>query len=407
MSARLPEGTPRRFRTRRWPVIVALVLCVLRAPVTRANTQVPTAEAPSAAELSAAIDALGHLDYEKRSGAARLVRRTPGAQAVPALLRAVAEHPDGYVRFRALVLLVGFNDPRTAGAMREAMSSPNDRLRTVAYGFFQRHPDPSLVPTLLAALDKEQAEFVRPALVRALAAHGADDRVRAALVRDVGRGEDLFRGAVIEALGEHEATYAIDAILTVARLDGPLQDDAVVALGRIGDKRVLPTLSELQSTAPRERQPALATAICLLDVNCASHESYLVRTLQFTDRNLGFQPLLRAAAGGLGALAIKGRASALTALLDVGISSQDPTRAPVALAVATTALRNGPLMVTTFGTYADQMGALPVLAEGFDMLEEDLEKERFFALARSTYWASPEGSASRSVIERLIKGLNF
>ena len=32
-------------------------------------------------------------------------------------------------------------------------------------------------------------------------------------------------------------------------------------------------------------------------------------------------------------------------------------------------------------------GAIALLAEGFDMLEEDLDKERFFALVRRTYWA--------------------
>ena len=60
---------------------------------------------------------------------------------MPALLRAVAEHADGYVRYRALVLLTGFNDPRTKDAMRESLASPNDRLRTVAYSFFEHNPD--------------------------------------------------------------------------------------------------------------------------------------------------------------------------------------------------------------------------------------------------------------------------
>ena len=66
--------------------------------------------------------------------------------------------------------------------MRESRTSPNDRLRTVAYSFFEHHPDRALVGDLLAALDKEQGEFVRPALVRALAAHGAvydDPRISA------------------------------------------------------------------------------------------------------------------------------------------------------------------------------------------------------------------------------------
>ena len=65
---------------------------------------------------------------------------------MPALLQAVAEHADGYVRYRALVLLTGFNDPRTKDAMRESLASPNDRLRTVAYSFFEHNPDPAMVP---------------------------------------------------------------------------------------------------------------------------------------------------------------------------------------------------------------------------------------------------------------------
>ena len=43
-------------------------------------------------------------------------------------MQAVSEHPDGYVRYRALVLLTGFNDPRARDVMRESLASPNDRL---------------------------------------------------------------------------------------------------------------------------------------------------------------------------------------------------------------------------------------------------------------------------------------
>src|SRR5207253_9528643 len=174
-------------------------------------------------QLQKAIDKLGDLDYSTRAAASRTVRRTPGAQAVPALLQAVAEHTDGYVRYRALVLLTGFNDPRAADAMRAALRSPNDRLRATAYAYFERHPDPALLPASLAALDTEVGEFVRPALVRALAAQGADARVRAVLVREVGRGQNFFRSAAIEALGDYKALYAYDPIAAVARLDGPLQ----------------------------------------------------------------------------------------------------------------------------------------------------------------------------------------
>jgi HEAT repeat protein len=361
----------------------------------------------SAAQLQAAIVKLGDLDYATRTTASRTVRRTAAAQAVPVLLRAIAEQADGYVRYRALVLLTGFNDPRTKDAMRESLVSPNDRLRAAAYSFFEHNPDPSLVPQFLAALDKEQGEFVRPELVRALASHGNDVRVRQALLREVGRGEDFFRGAVIEALGDHKAQYAFDALTGIARLDGPLQDDAAIALGKIGDKRALETLAAIQRTAPRHTQPSIAAAICLLGVNCGSHESYLIDALKFSDRNPGFQELLRSAAGGLGALAVGGRPEAAEALITIGVPSQDPTRAPVALALATVALRNTPLMMTLLEKHADRAKALELLAEGFDMLEEDLDKERFFAIARRTYWESPPDSPRRALTQALIGKLDF
>jgi HEAT repeat protein len=311
------------------------------------------------------------------------------------------------------VLLTGFNDPRTNDAMRESLASPNDRLRTVAYSFFEHNPNRAMGSQFMTALDKEQAEFVRPALVRALAslaagAQGADvGRARQALVREVSRGEDFFRSAVIEALGDYKALYALDALTAVAKLDGPLQDDAALALGKIGDKRALETLAAIQRTAPRPVQPSIATAICLLDVNCESHQSYLVDTLKFSDKNPGFQELLRGAAAGLGALAVAGHADAAQALVDLGVPSKDPTRAPVSLALATVALRNTPLTMTMLEQDPNREQAIALLAEGFDMLEEDLDKERFFAFARRTYWEAPDDSPRRALMRTLIGTLDF
>ena len=380
------------------------------ASVGAAGAQEPAAsQAVPAAELQAAIDKLGDLDYATRTNAARTVRRTPGAQAVPALLQAVAEHADGYVRFRALVLLTGFNDPRAKDSMRESLASPNDRLRAVAYSFFEHNLDRTMTPDFLAALDKEQAEFVRPALIRALAAQGAidDPRVRQALVREVGRGEDFFRSAVIEALGDYKAQYAVETLMGIAKLDGPLQDDAAVALGKIGDSRALETLAAIQRSAPKATQPSIATAICLLGVNCESHENYLVETLKFADKNIGFQDLLRGAAAGLAALAIAGHHEAAEALLEIGIPSRDPTRAPVTLALGTIALRNTPLMLAALQKHPDRNPAIELVGEGFDMLEEDLDKEIFFAAVRRTYWESSEGSPTRQLTQTLIGKLDF
>src|SRR5690349_18123226 len=171
----------------RCAALCVLCLVCIHAAAKPARAQEPNApQSVSPAQLKAAIDKLGDLDYATRTNASRLVRRTAGAQAVPALLRTVAEHGDGYVRYRALVLLTGFNDPRTRDAMRASLASPNDRLRAVAYSFFEHNPDPALVSDFLVALDKEQGEFVRPAVVRALAAAAralSDASSRAAAAR--------------------------------------------------------------------------------------------------------------------------------------------------------------------------------------------------------------------------------
>ncbi len=274
------------------PLLCAEGLGLTQAALPAATTK--PANAPvSASELEAAIGKLGAFEYADRAQAAQVVRRAPGQMVVPALLQATGEHADGYVRYRALVLLSTYADPRVPDEMERLSADPNDRLRAVAYAYFEKHPSASLVPQLLQAFEKEVAEFVRPALARALAAHGTDPKVRAALTRDVTRGQDFFRSTVIEALGDYKATYATKAIAGVATLEGPLQDDAVLALGKMGDKSQIAVLAGLQQSAPREVQPAVAAAICLLGSNCDMHRGYLVKIVAFADRIPGYQALLR------------------------------------------------------------------------------------------------------------------
>jgi HEAT repeat protein len=373
-------------------------------------------------DLRAAIDRLGNIDYPIRTKAAQQVRRAPAAQAVPALLQAAQEHKDSYVRYRSLILLTGFSDPRAADQMIEVLQSPNDRLREVAYGFFERFPDHSLTPRLLSALEKETGEFVRPALVRALAAVGDDPKVSEALLRDIMRGADHFRSTVIEAVGDFKRAYAVPRLIEVAKLEGPLQDDAVIALGKIGDRRTVEVLAALQRSGSRTLQPTVAAGICLLGINCTSHMGYLRKVLLFADDNPGYQEMVRAASFGLDAIAIHGngepgkgatavpppsRGEALDLLFTVGIPAMDPMRAPLALSVAKVALRNTTLMLDYLLNSTDLPGALSLLAEGFDMLQEDLEEEQFFVTVRRTYWTAPESSPMRMLGEQLIGKLEF
>src|SRR5215203_4314643 len=263
----------------------AVVLLVAPAVAQVAPPATPATQKVSPAQVKAAIDLLGSIDFPVRMEAARGIRRADSTVAIPALVDAVASHTDTYIRFKALVILSGYNDPRVADVMLKSLEDRNDRVRAAAYGWFEHHQDLRVVPRLLAALDREEAEFVRPALTRTLAAYGSDAKVREALTGLVMKGQDLFRAVVIEALGDYKAAYALQPIMDVARLDGPLQDDAILALGRIGDKRGLAVLADLQRQAPRNLQPSIAAAICLAGSNCASHLAYLLDTLKFAIAN--------------------------------------------------------------------------------------------------------------------------
>jgi hypothetical protein len=212
---------------------------------------------------------------------------------------------------------------------------------------------------------------------------------------------------VIAALGLHKAAYAIPSLTAIAKQDGPLQDDAVLALGQIGDKRALDTIAAQQRSAPRERQPALAASICLLGVNCGSHEKFLVQTLDFTVHNPGFQDLVRSTANGLSKLAAQGRDSAWDILIDKGQHTVDPVRAPMALALASAAVANPEGSLAALSRAVEPKAAMMLMRDGFDMLEEDFSEEQFYVAIRRAYWKTPEGGPARKVAESLINTLEF
>ena len=373
--------------------------------VARPETARETSLTPE--QVKAAIDRLGTVDYAARTTAARAIRRAPVASVVPALIDAVSHHADGFVRFRALVLLSGMNDGRTHDVMVEALSSPNDRVRSAGYAYFEHTAEPQLVSRMLDALSTESAETVRPALTRTLAAYATDPRVRDALTGLVLKGQDFFRSAVIEAIGDYKGVYALPSLIQVAKQDGPLQDDAVMAIGKIGDKKSVEILAALQRTAPRSVQPTIAAAICLLGINCSSHQGYLEQSLKFSMETEGYRDLLHGSTRGLAALAVSGNTDALSQLFQYGGPSRDPGRAAIALAIGTVALRNTALFLKVLEAQPDPKPAIALLGEAFDMLEEDLEEERFYVTVRRGYWAAAENAPARKLAETLIQTLDF
>ena len=361
------------------------------------------AAGPSAADLTPHIDSLSAFDYSTRMNAARMLRRAPAADAVPALAAAARRHPDQFVRYRALVLLTSFNDPGTPDLMRSLIADRNDRVREVAYRWFERHPDEGLTLPLLAALETEQAEFVRPALVRAVAALPGDEAVQRALVAEIGRGFDFFRSAVIDVLGQRRAVYAVDAIAAVAASEGVLQDDAILALGRIGDRRAVDILSSVKSSPGAVA--ALDAAKCMLGDACAQHIARLVAAA----RNPSASPQeIRSAATALSAMSemnLESRAALLTLAGDAPARLQHE----VALALAASALQQPAESIewASRASETDRTFWMALLREGFQSLEEDFAEEQFFAVARAAYWKAGDASGARGIVAALIDRLEF
>jgi HEAT repeat protein len=383
-------------------LILTLLLLVGGTLAPQAPVQTSAAPAPPP-DLKQNIANLSSLEFPVRMQAARLIRRAPEAQAVPALVEAARRHSDEFVRYRALVLLTAFNDRGTRDLMRELIRDRNDRVREVAYKWLERNPDPQLTTQLLTSLQTEESEFVRPALVGALAALGSDLTVQQALIKEIPRGLDFFRSAVIDALGRHRAVYAVEGIVTTSRLEGPLQDDALLALGRIGGSRAATALKEF-TTGTTEATQMLWAVRCLLGESCAEHMTALVVAASSDET----RPRERQSAiEALEALAQSRNEAALAGL--IRLEKQNELRERIAVAVASVALRQPDWVVERIGALdeATRESVITMLKDGFDSLDEDYDEEQFFAAIRAGYWRAADGSAGRSLAATLIQRLEF
>jgi hypothetical protein len=365
------------------------------------------AETSGGASAQAAISQLGSFDFQARTSAAALLRRRPAAEVVPLLEAAARSHDDEYVRYRALVLLSGIDTGAMTRVAADLLSDPNDRVRTVVYQWFERQPRPEMTPRLIQALAREASEFVRPALLRALAAAGDSPQLREILEPLVFRGDDLFRGSVIVALGDYGRTFAVDEIRQVAALDGPLQDDAVTALGRLGDKSVLPDISRLQKEGPRQIQPTVSAALCLLGVDCEARLAFVGDTLRFAATAPDRLDLLRGAVHAAGVLARSGHAEMFETMVDAALKSNGAARDTLTLGIGTVILRNPEQALDLYEARAQAPEIGELYLDAFDMLAEEFDKEQFGAAIRRVLWTSPEGSPRRQSASALLDALEF
>lgn len=383
--------------------VLLLSATLIALSVGAASAQAP-AVSNSASVIKTHIANLSSLDYATRMNAARALRRFAAPDVVPALAEAVRSHPDEYVRNRAFILLTAFNDRGTGDLAKGLIRDKNDRLRESAFKWLEQHPDPKLAPTLMEALQTETAEFVRPALIGALTAVDQDTQVQRALVGEAGRGLDFFRSAVIEALGRRHALYAVDAIAPITRDQGPLQQDAILAIGRIGGPKADSTLSAVAG-APPDVQMTVRAATCLAGKSCDVQLPMLTSAATATASR---PAVVRAAIRGLAAIAESGSAAALRALLDLA-NRVPELHDEVALGFSTVALHRPAVVLDWFdsATESARTAAFMLLKDGFDTLEDDYAEEQFFAATRAMYWQAADNSSTRTTTAALIQRLEF
>ena len=265
-----------------------------------------------------------------------------------------------------------------------------------------------MLSSLIEGLEKESSEFVRPALTRSIAAQGSEARARAALVPLVARGDNYFRGAVIEALGDYSGTYALAEIWEVAKLDGPLQDDAVLALGKIGDSSTVALLVNLQKTASRELQPAIVAALCMLKQGCEAADEYFRKTLTYASDHRWIR----------GALA-RGRPCTRRSgctwtgrVTDRALRCGDQGAGGSARHRSLSASGSWRCAIRRWCSQPSKRSRIPPRPSSSSVTpstcsNEDFEEERFFVEMRRAYWAAAAGSSRRRITETLIQKLEF
>ncbi|MGE3579175.1 MAG: hypothetical protein AB7I25_12015 [Vicinamibacterales bacterium] len=385
--------------------MAAATLCGTVAVSASAQTAAPAPATPDvpASPLAAQAAKLGDFDYQTRTAAAQAIRRAPASEAGPVLAAAITTSLDSYVRFKAFVLLTGLLDPRLEDFARAALADKNDRLRQAAFDWLERHPVPSLARRLIQLVETEQAEFVRPSLLRALAALDADPVVRTALTREVFRGLDIFRGAVIEALGLRRAVYAREAIAKVVATGGPLRDVAAMALARIGGPEAETALASVT-----DRNAGVELVLRVSQAVAAGKVAEGREAVQRIWPSSAALGIADQAAQLLALAAERGDDVAVSLLVEAGVAGARDLRDHAAVALGVFALRAPDALLAWMAAHEGQRaGALALVKDGFDLLEEDVAEEAFYAAVRASYWKAADGSPVRASAAALIDGLEF
>lgn len=176
------------------------------------------------------------------------------ARDLPALmcthLHAVIEGNDGVssrdVRRELLESLRYAGDPRLVPSLVELLDSGSAEIVIDAARALRRIDDPRVPPALVAAYERTVVDVAKAVFAGALGAHG--DRRGADYARGLLEREDpevrIAALEAIEVLGGKEDTEKVVALLAAG---GAVTVQAVTTLSRLGDRRALRPLLELEA----------------------------------------------------------------------------------------------------------------------------------------------------------------
>ncbi|MBZ0292018.1 MAG: HEAT repeat domain-containing protein [Anaerolineae bacterium] len=213
------------------------------------------------ADMQSWIDALGHIDPEKRIEAINKLEEANHVDAAPHLADVLREDIDMGVRFQAAQVLARFADPNTVPEMLEALRGDDLWLRMAATEGLIRIGEPS-VEGLITALNHAN-RAVRRASAKALGKIGDARAVTALRAALLDHDVDVRRFAA-QAMGRIGQEETIDALSDALRDDSDrVRKAAASALVAIGEPSIPTLLEALQDPEPRV---AIIAVVALRDL---------------------------------------------------------------------------------------------------------------------------------------------
>ncbi|HKG21078.1 MAG TPA: HEAT repeat domain-containing protein [Blastocatellia bacterium] len=203
-------------------------------------------------------DKLKSSDEEERRDAVRGLAALE-TQAANALVAAMVNDPSERVRASAIAALGAAGDAAYVPAIASRLAQDKSIFvrKTAAYAL-GRLRAPSGTGPLVAAL-KDKSDEVRGATAVALGEY-SDGAAILPLISALSDKNDFVRGRSARALGSNgpAAARAVPSLIQIIETDGEhyVRQEAVVALGMIGDRSALPALYR----ASRDPSPYLSSA---------------------------------------------------------------------------------------------------------------------------------------------------